>query len=243
MSRRPSGSSPRGDGARRARPGRLDEAASTAAKPDAGKPAAAKPTSGKLAAGPPASADPDLVLLGEFGRPHGLRGEIRLKSYTVDPAAIAGYGPLATADGRRVEIADLRPAAGTSPDILVARVVGIGDRAAAEALNRVTLYVARDKLGTPQDEDEFMAADLVGLAVHDGEGRAIGKLLSVQNYGGGDLLEIAPLAGGHSALLPFTRAFVPALDIAGGRVVADLPEGFFDPPGPRPKDEPKDEPA
>src|SRR4051812_34123653 len=104
-----------------------------------------------------------LVLLGEFGRPHGLKGEVRLKSFTADPAAIASYGPLATDGGRTLTLASVRTAPGGAPDLLIARVEGITTREAAEALNRVRLHVAREKLGEPE-EDEFFAADLISLA-------------------------------------------------------------------------------
>ncbi|PIK71864.1 ribosome maturation factor RimM, partial [Methylobacterium frigidaeris] len=102
-------------------------------------------------------------MLGEFGRAHGLNGEVRLKSYTADPVAIGSYGPLTGADGRTIEIASLRPAAG-APDMLIARVAGVSGRNGAESLNRLALYVARDRLGAAEEEDEFFAADLVGLA-------------------------------------------------------------------------------
>lgn len=228
MARRPAGSPSRGDGARRARPARLDTGAETSARPKA-----------PVEAGPvPASTDPNLVLLGEFGRAQGLKGEVRLKSYTGDPAAIAGYGPLLASDGRRFEILDVRTAPGGAADMLIARVHGVGDRTAAEALNRIALHVARDKLGTPEDEDEFLAADLVGLDAVDADGTRVGKVLSVPNYGGGDLLEIAPAKGGMSALLPFTKAFVPSLDIPGRRIVVALPEEFFAPAAPKPPDDP-----
>ncbi|GJE06338.1 MULTISPECIES: ribosome maturation factor RimM [Methylobacterium] len=230
MTRRPPGSSLRGDGARRPRPsGRLSGEAETSARRP--PPAAPEPPQ----AAPEGSG---LVLLGEFGRAQGLAGEVRLKSYTADPKGIAGYGPLVATDGRLFEIASLRQAPGGAPDILVARVKGVASREAAEALNRIALHVHRERLGAPEDEDEFLATDLVGLAVFDPQGREIGRLRGVENYGGGDLLEIVPLAGGASALLPFTKAFVPSLDVAGGRITVDAPDDLFDPPGPRPKDEP-----
>ncbi|KQT56998.1 16S rRNA processing protein RimM [Methylobacterium sp. Leaf456] len=221
MARRP-GSSFRGP----ARPEPLGPQAVTSARKPAAKPA------------PPASPDPDLVLLGEFGRPHGLHGEVRLKSYTAEPAAIADYGPLRLPDGRTVELEDARPAPGGSPNLLIVRVKGVSDRNAVEALNRLTLAVARDRLGEAAEEDEFFLTDLIGLTVEDGRGTAIGTVVAVPNYGGGDLLEIRPSAGGPTALLPFTKAFVPTLDIPGGRIVADPPEDLFAPPGSKPADDP-----
>ncbi len=176
------------------------------------------------------------MLLGEFGRAHGLSGEVRLKSYTADPAAIATYGALRGADGRTVEITSLRPTSG-APDILIARVAGVAGRTAAEALNRLALYVPRDRLGLPAEEDEFFAADLVGLAVVDAAGAALGTVRAVPNYGGGDLLEIAPASGGATALLPFTRAFVPAIDLAARTVTVAPPDDLFAPAGPPPAEE------
>jgi 16S rRNA processing protein RimM len=171
----------------------------------------------------------DLVLVGEFGRAHGLKGEVRLKSYTGDPLAIAAYGPLTGANGRKFQIKkNIRQAPGGAPDILIAQVEGVTSREAAEALNRVELYLERDKLPPPEDEDEFLLADLIGLAVHDRAGTLIGTVADVPNYGGGDLLDIAPATGGASALLPFTRAFVPEIDLAGKRVVVDAPDDLFE---------------
>jgi 16S rRNA processing protein RimM len=167
------------------------------------------------------------VLLGEFGRAHGLRGELRLKSFTSDAKAIATYGPLRTEDGRPVSLTAVRPAGGASSDMLIARVAGITSREAAEGLNLARLYASREQLGTPDTEDEFFAADLVGIAIDNAAGETLGTVIAVPDYGGGDLLEIVPADGGPSALLPFTKAFVPLVDIAGRRIVVDLPEDFF----------------
>ena len=218
MARRP-GSSTRGGG----RPDRLAPGAITSAR---------------RTPPPAAPVDPDLVLVGEFGRPHGLRGEVRLKSYTGDPLAIAGYGPLATSAGTTVELLDVRPASGASPDILIARVKGVDDRTGAEALTRVTLALPRSRLGEAEDEDEFFLADLVGLTIVDGAGIALGTVTAVPNYGGGDLLEIRPAAGGPTALLPFTKAFVPSVDLAQRRIVVAPPDDLFAPASPKPPDDP-----
>lgn len=177
---------------------------------------------------PRSGAGPRLVFLGEFGRPHGLAGEIRLKSYTDDPGAIASYGPLLAADGRRFTLTKTRRAAGEQADMLVVRVEGVTTREAAEALNRVALHVERDRLAPP-DEDEFYLADLVGLRVEGPDG-PVGRVVAVPDYGSGELLEIAPAGGGRTLLLPFTKAFVPVIDLAGGRVVIAPPEGWSDEP-------------
>ncbi|TNC15284.1 ribosome maturation factor RimM [Methylobacterium terricola] len=182
------------------------------------------------------ATDPGFVLLGEFGRAHGLNGEVRLKSYTADPTAIGTYGPLTGADGRAIEIASLRPAPG-APDMLIARVAGVSSRNGAESLNRLALYVARDRLGAPEEEDEFFAADLVGLSVVDRNGAPVGTVRAVPNYGGGDLLEIAPASGGNPALLPFTKAFVPEIDVAARRITVDPPDDLFLPAAPRDPEE------
>lgn len=227
MARRPGGNTPHGDGGRRARPGRIgSEAATSAHRPKLDVDIALPET------------DPSLVRMGEFGRAHGLNGEVRLKSYTGDPQAIGAYGPLIGGDGRRVELTDLRRAGGASADLLVVRVKGVVDRTGAEALNRLALYLPRERLGIAADEDEFFTADLVGLTVIDTAGVVLGTVADVPNYGGGDLLEIKPALGGATALLPFTKTFVPTLQIAEGRIVVDPPEDLFAPAGPRPPDEP-----
>jgi 16S rRNA processing protein RimM len=184
---------------------------------------ARRPAGGRSedAGAPGAPVPADLVLLGEFGRAHGLKGEVRLKSYTGDPLAIASYGPLRTADGRSLTLNAVRQGGGDQPDLLVAQVEGVGTREAAEALNRVGLYIAREKLGEPEEEDEYYLADLIGLEARSEAGQAIGTVVGVPNYGGGDLLEIAPPRG-PTLLVPFTKEFVPALDLAGRFVtVAD----------------------
>ncbi|HEV2558686.1 MAG TPA: ribosome maturation factor RimM [Microvirga sp.] len=178
------------------------------------------------------------VLLGEFGRAHGLRGEVRLKSYTADPAAIVSYGPLLASTGRELSLKSVRAAPGGAPDLLIAVVEGIASREAAEALSRVQLHIAREKLPPAEDEDEFLLADLIGLPVERPDGTAVGTIVAVPNYGGGDLLDIAPAGGGPTALLPFTKAFVPVVDIAGRRVVANPPDDLFDPGRPEPEDAP-----
>ena len=186
----------------------------------------------------PASRRDDLVLVGEFGRAHGLKGEVRLKSHTGDPVAIAAYGPLTTANGQKISLKkNARPAPGGAPDMLIVQVEGVTTREAAEALNRTELYLERDRLPPPDEEDEFLLADLIGLAVQDEAGTVVGTVVDVPNYGGGDLLEIRPAKGGATALLPFTKAFVPVVEIAEKRIVAALPDDFFAPARARPDDE------
>jgi 16S rRNA processing protein RimM len=165
------------------------------------------------------------VCVGRIGAPHGVRGEVNLWSFTADPLAVTQYGPLESADGARsFEIEALRP----GKSCLVARFAGITDRSAAEQLNNIELFVQRERLPSPDAADEFYHADLIGLAVVDIEGVELGRVVAVQNFGAGDLLEIEPIAGGDTVLLPFTEAVVPAVDIAGGRLVANPPEGIFD---------------
>jgi len=175
--------------------------------------------------------------VGEFGRAHRLNGEVRLKSHTGTPQDIADYKPLQASNGRTYSLRNVRPAPGGAPDLLIAVVDGITTRDAAEALNRVQLYVERDKLPPPDEEDEYLLADLIGLIVQNEAGAVIGTIVDVPNYGGGDLLEIAPAQKGPTAFLPFTRAFVPQVDIAGKRVVAAPPDDLFEPAKPAPESE------
>jgi 16S rRNA processing protein RimM len=161
------------------------------------------------------------VLIAQIGAAHGVRGEVRLKAFTDDPLSVARYGPLESEDGtRRFEIEAARPA---KDDMLVARLKGVSDRNAAEALTNIRLFVARERLPQP-DADEFYYTDLVGLAAETANGAAYGTVKAVHNFGAGDLLEIEPAAGGATLLLPFSEATVPTIDLAGRRIVVDPPE-------------------
>jgi 16S rRNA processing protein RimM len=164
------------------------------------------------------------ICVAQIGAPHGVRGEVRLKAFTADPLAVAGYGPLESEDGaRRFRLAGLRPA----KDMLVARIEGVHDRDAAEALRNIRLYVPRDRL-PPPEADEFYHADLLGLVAFDTAGRRLGAVAAMQNFGAGDLIEIQPEGGRASVLLPFTKAAVPEIDFLNRRIVIDPPDGLFD---------------
>jgi 16S rRNA processing protein RimM len=158
------------------------------------------------------------VCIAQIGAAHGVRGEVRLRAFTADPLSVADFGPLEAEDGRRIEIETVRPA----KDMLVARLKGVADRNAAEALTNLRLYVAREKLPQPAD-DEFYHADLIGLAAVTAAGESYGTVKAVHNFGAGDLLEIEPAAGGATVMLPFSEATVPTVDIAGRRIVVAPP--------------------
>jgi 16S rRNA processing protein RimM len=161
------------------------------------------------------------VCLGQIGAAHGVRGEVRLRSFTADPSAIVSYGPLETEEGRIVEIESLRPA----KDHFVARLTGIRDRDAAVQLANIKLYVPRERLPAPEAADEFYHADLVGLAVVDRSGQKLGTVVAVHNFGAGDLIEMRQAEGNATQLLPFDEATVPEVDLAAGRLVVELPSG------------------
>lgn len=153
------------------------------------------------------------VLVGEIGRPHGVRGLVRLRAFTADPAAIASYGPLTDESGeRRYELALLADG--------LARVEGVADRAAAARLTGTRLYVERAAL-PPPEEDEFYLADLIGLRAETAAGGPLGRVRSVEEHGAGVFLV---LDGPPERLVPFTRACVPVVDTAAGKVVVEPPE-------------------
>ena len=160
------------------------------------------------------------VCLGQIGAAHGVRGEVRLYSFTADPPAIASYGPLESEDGRVFKIEAMRPA----KDHFVARISGVADRNAAELLKNVKLYVPRERLPEPDEADEFYHADLIGLSVVDREGQKLGTVVAVHNFGAGDLIEMNPEAGGKTELLPFDEFHVPVVDIAAGKLVIVPPQ-------------------
>jgi 16S rRNA processing protein RimM len=153
------------------------------------------------------------IVLATIGAPHGIRGEVRVKSFTADPMSLGDYGPLFASEGRAFEIERLRPLKG---DMFVVKFRGVDDRNAAEALNGVELSVERSAL-PPAEAGEYYHADLIGLEAVDAEGKSLGRIVAVENFGAGDILEIAP-PDGASLLVPFTNATVPDIDIAGGRL-------------------------
>ncbi|MER8518548.1 ribosome maturation factor RimM [Mesorhizobium sp. M0644] len=156
------------------------------------------------------------VQMAVIGAAHGIKGELRVKSFTGDPLALADYGPLYARDGRAFQIVDIRPA----NTVVVVRFKGVNDRNAAEALAGTELFVDRSVLPDEGEEDEFYHADLVGLEVKDDIGAIIGKVVTVHNFGGGDILDVT-LAGRKGVLIPFTQAAVPEVSIAGGFVRVD----------------------
>jgi 16S rRNA processing protein RimM len=163
------------------------------------------------------------ILIGVIGAPHGVRGELRFKPFTDDPLALKRYGPLESEDGKRTfKVLTAR----VQGDMVVAKFDGVADRDEAAALTHIRLFVPRERLPQPGD-DEFYHADLIGLRADDETGARIGTVLAVDNFGAGDLLEISR-EGLESVHVPFTDDFVPVVDIAGGRVVIS-PRGLLDP--------------
>jgi 16S rRNA processing protein RimM len=156
------------------------------------------------------------VQMAVIGAAHGIKGELRVKTFTGDPLALADYGPLFAKDGRAFQIIDIRPA----NTVVVVRFKGVSDRNAAEALAGTELFVDRSMLPDDGEEDEFYHADLVGLEVRDDTGAAIGKVVAVHNFGGGDILDVT-LAGRKGVLIPFTQAAVPRVSVAEGFVSVD----------------------
>ena len=162
----------------------------------------------------------DRICVAQIGAAHGIRGEVRLRSFTEDPMAVTSYGPLESEDGtRRFEIEALRPA----KDHFVARLAGVADRDAAEKLTNLKLYVPRDRLPPVEDDDTFYHADLVGLAAVTPDGAPLGTVTAVHNFGAGDLIEITAADGGEPLLVPFTDDAVPAVDIKARRIVVVPP--------------------
>jgi 16S rRNA processing protein RimM len=162
---------------------------------------------------------PGQICVARIGAAHGVRGAVKLWTFTEDPLAVQNYGPLMTKDGaRQFEIANAREA----KDHLVATFKGIASRNDAEKLNGIELYVPREKLPAT-DDDEYYHADLIGLAAVNAADEPLGRVVAIHNFGAGDIIEIAP-AKGTTILLPFTNAVVPTVDIAGGRVVIEMPQ-------------------
>jgi 16S rRNA processing protein RimM len=156
-------------------------------------------------------ADEPLIQLAVIGAAHGIKGEVRVKTYTGDPLAIGDYGPLQTDNGRTLVVKQVRPA----KEVVVVRFKGVDTRDAAEALKGTVLLVSRDKLPDNLDEDEFYHVDLIGLRVETEGGDPVGTVAAVLDFGAGEMLEIKA-RGEKPVLVPFTRAAVPVVDIKAG---------------------------
>ncbi|QIG96403.1 MULTISPECIES: ribosome maturation factor RimM [unclassified Bradyrhizobium] len=159
------------------------------------------------------------VCVARIGAAHGVRGAVRLWTFTEDPLAVKDYGPLMTKDGtRQFEVTHAREA----KDHLVVTLKGVASRDDAERLNGLELYIPRDRL-PETDDGEYYHTDLIGLAAVTTSEQPLGKVIAIHNFGAGDIIEIAPPQGA-TMLLPFTNAVVPTVDLAGGRVVIEPPQ-------------------
>jgi 16S rRNA processing protein RimM len=165
------------------------------------------------------------ILMGVVGRPHGVRGLLRVHSYAADPASLAAYGPLSDGGGRRFALSWRGDGVAALAELDGDRPVPVADRAAAARLVNTRLYIERGRLPPPDDEDEFYLADLVGLDAVGPDGARLGRVATVHDYGAGASLEIGPL------LLPFSRVCVPAVDLAAGRLTVAPPAEIEVPPG------------
>jgi 16S rRNA processing protein RimM len=173
-----------------------------------------------------------LILLGHIAGAHGIRGEVLVKTYTGAPDDIASYGPLTDATGAKsytLKVVRLTPKG------VIARVTGVADRNGAEALKGTALHVDRAAMGD-SDPGEYFYSDLIGLAAVAPDGTAIGTVKSVNNFGAGDLLEIAFTATGKTEFIAFTDANVPEVDMANSRITVVIPADD----GSKPEDEPED---
>lgn len=168
------------------------------------------------------STDGQKVLMAKIGAAHGIRGEVRVKPYGDDPLSFTDYGVLTTRDGAKsFEVEKAR----VQKTVVITKFRQVKDRNQAEELNGVELFVDRDQLPEPE-EDEFYYSDLNGLSVVDQNGEQLGKIVAVQDFGAGDLLEIRPKRG-RTFYIPFTKEFVPTVLLTEGVVKADLPEDYF----------------
>jgi len=168
----------------------------------------------------PNSKSTQKILIGEISGAHGIRGDVLVRAYTGTPDAIASYGPLTDESGKRsFSLRVVR----VTPKGIVARINGVEDRNAAEPLRGIKLYVTRDRLPEPEGA-EYYYADLIGLDAVSEDGSALGKIVSVQNFGAGDLLELKPSDGSATEFIPFEDQYVPKIDLPSHTIVIKRPE-------------------
>jgi 16S rRNA processing protein RimM len=165
------------------------------------------------------------VCLGVVVGSHGVRGQVRVKPFTEDPYGVAAYGPVETKDAtRRFKI----EATGVAKGVVICRLEGVSDRDKADAMRGTELYVARDVLPDVEEEDGYYHTDLIGLSAISVDGKPYGRVVAVENFGAGDLLEIARTDGGQTVYVPFTDEIVPVVDIEAGCLTLDPPLGLFE---------------
>ena len=191
-----------------------------------------QPTTDRAARQAPAglALSRDHVCVGAVAAAHGIKGEVKIKAFTEDPKSVGAYGPLLDESGqRRFALSNVRP---TGESTVIARVEGVGDRNAAEALRGLRLYAPRAALPATA-EGEYYHHDLIGLEAVFASGERFGKVVGLDNFGAGDVIEIEPFdskGAGETVVLPFTDETVPTVDLAAGRVVIVLPQGWDDEP-------------
>lgn len=162
------------------------------------------------------------ILLGVIGRAHGVRGLVRVTSHTADPADLTAYGPLSDDRGRRFTLRWRGEGVAEVAELVNGAPVKLADRTQAEKLTNTRLYIDRAQLPPPEDEDEYYLADLIGLTAIDADGAPIGRLAAVHDYGAGISLEIGRDTG-SPLIVPFTRAVVPMVDLANGKITVVAP--------------------
>ncbi len=163
----------------------------------------------------------DLLLMGVIVGVHGIQGEVKIKTFSESPDTIAAYGALRSKAGtEKFKFKRHRVAKG----VVVAKLIGVNDRNAAEALKGTELFLPRDRLPELSDAEEFYHADLVGLRAEEPDGTLLGTVIALQNFGGGDMVEIEPEGGGETLFVPFTLEAVPDVSIEKGRIVVVRPE-------------------
>lgn len=167
------------------------------------------------------SAAQSRVCLGVIVGAKGLRGEVRIKSFTEDPADVAAYGPVTAEDGRTFALT----VTGSAQGVVTARIKGVMDRNGAEAVKGLKLYVERKAL--PQTDGSYYHADLIGLAVVLTTGEALGDVVAVHNFGGGDMIEVKQ-ADQRTELVPFNAAAITSVDLAEGRITVNPLPGLFE---------------
>lgn len=165
----------------------------------------------------------DKVLAGVITAAHGIKGEVKLRSFTAEPEAIGSYGPLVTARGESLEIEKLK----VQKDGFIAMLKGVRDRNRAEALKGAELFLSRAQLPEPEDDELYMH-DLIGVTALSPAGEKFGTVVAVPNFGAGDLLEIRREGIAETVLVPFAETYVPKIDLAKKELTLDLPETYLD---------------
>ena len=163
------------------------------------------------------------LCLGVIIGPHGIKGAVRVKSFTEKPESIAEYGTLHDKYGKSFDL----QLEGQSKGALIVSIKGMTTRTQAEVLKGTELFIKR-KVLPHTDDEEYYHADLLGLYVYNRDGKKMGVVKAIHNFGAGDIVEVMIAETENTVLIPFNNNTVPEIDFVKQEMIVEIPLGLLD---------------